>query len=419
MKPGRQKGHQLSGTTDNPPLNYRGHIAGLDMLRGVAVLVVLLDHGYGNATEYTLWHGPERWWIALTGMGHLGVHLFFILSGFLITGILLDGKDRPRRMLTFYGRRLRRIVPAYLVLLAVLKLAHLVDWKFILASLLFVVNMGRLVGAKLYQYSYVWSLAVEEQFYLVWPWVLWRASQKTILRTIVACLVLVPVIRLGMAAAGQDSYFKTWVNVDYLMYGALVAYTLRSGALHAGNLRRVTRWLYLGGGVGILLSIAVWAAANNTVWALLLFVSVGRTPELAIFVAMLLSSILAHQSGPEPAIAAVRRGAAWERVGRHAVLLPGRALVFLGYISYGLYLVHMVVFRLYDRQAAGSRLGNIDHSFSALTLRAVVCSALSILLAWLSRSTLEAWFLRRAGLPASRSKGIAQSLAAAGPRPRE
>ncbi len=380
-------------------LELRGHIVGLDVLRGAAVLAVLFDHAYANATDYAEWRGAARFWIALTGMGHLGVHLFFILSGFLITGILYDGKQgrgggaRPGAPQTFYKRRMRRILPAYLVLLLLLRLTHLVDGRFVLAGLLFVINMGRLVGARLSQYSYVWSLAVEEQFYLVWPWIVWRASSRTILRTILACLVLAPLLRLGLALAGQDSYFKTWVNLDYLMYGALVASLLRSGALHAGNLARIRRGLYLGATVGMLLSAGLWAVASNTLWALVLFNAVGRTPELALFVAWLLGALIAHQGRQAPAsnpASAPRRPLA-----RSLAQVPARALIFLGNISYGLYLVHMLVYRLYDRQVAGTALARINRSFPALTLRAVACSGISILLAWLSRSTLEALFLGR------------------------
>jgi len=375
---------------EQPGLDYRGHIAGLDVLRGTAVLAVVLHHAYYNTLDTQHWHGLAALWIALTGLGHLGVHLFFVLSGFLITGILLDSKNAatsgttagaiPHPALRFYARRARRILPAYLVVLAILRLTHLVDWRFVLASLFFVVNMGRLVGARLPQFSSLWSLAVEEQFYLVWPWILWRCRPGTVWRIMMAGLLLPPVFRFGLSAIGQDSYYKTWVNVDYLMYGAVIAFALRSGALHGGNIGRITRWLYIASVAGMALSLLIWALAHGQVWALALFNAAGRSPEMLLFVAMLLSALIAHQA-PKPA------PAIWQ--------MPRRALIFLGYISYGLYLVHMIVFRLYDRYAAGTLLGGYEHSFALLTLRAALCSTASILIAWLSRETLEAWFLRQ------------------------
>ncbi len=383
------------------PLKYRGHIAGLDALRGSAVLGVVVCHAYNSTTDWTHWHGLAAGWIAITLLGHLGVHLFFVLSGFLITGLLLDGRARGqlpgegessvRRASRFYGRRARRILPAYLLMLAVLLSAHQVNGHFVLASLFFVVNLGRLVGAQLAQYSVVWSLAVEEQFYLLWPWLAWRVSMRALVRVIVACLVLSPLLRLALAIHGADTYYKTYTNLDYLMYGALIATTLRTRQLHLGNIGRVTARLYAGGlaGVAVCGVLAALAAsghfAGHAAWLLVLFVSVGRLPFLALFVGLLLTSVLAHQQ-PERGLS-----------GLPAARWTGNGLAFLGYISYGLYLVHTLVFRCYDAAVAGTGLGGFEHSFALLTLRAILAGAASILLAWLSRSTLEAWFLRRTG----------------------
>ncbi len=366
----------------HPPLLYRGHIAGLDVLRGLAVLGVLLYHAYWNTLDQTHWHGAAAVFVALTGFGYTGVHLFFVLSGFLITGILLDGENTPRAARHFYARRARRILPAYLAILAALWLTHLVDARFLLACMLFIINMGRLVGAHLSEYTPLWSLAVEEQFYLVWPWVLWRLQPRTIWRLMLLGLFVPPLLRLVLSARGQDPYFKTYVNVDYLMYGSVVAWTLRSGALHQGNVRRIARWLLFGAGAGLAVSALVAVLAPGQLWVGALFNSVGRLPEMALFVAMLLSCVIAHQSAPGLPAARLRQ-------------LPRQALVFLGYISYGLYLVHMLVFDLYDRYVTRTALGAYQHSFALLNLRAICCCGVSILIAWLSRSTLEQWFLRR------------------------
>jgi len=363
-------------------LELRGHIGGLDVLRGAAILMVLLCHAYYYATPPGHWHGLAAFWVGITGLGHMGVHLFFVLSGFLITGILLDSAGNAHAARRFYLRRARRILPAYLGVLAVIYAVHLVDWHFVLASLLFAANMGHLVRIRLTEFGSLWSLSVEEQFYLFWPWVLWRCTPRTVRRTMTVCLILPPLLRFALTAAGQDSYTKAWVNADYLMYGAVIAYTARSGALHSGNIGRIARWLYGLSLGGLALSSVIWLAARTRVWALLLFVAVGRTPWILLFAAMTLSCLIAHQSG-----AGIRAGSFWH--------LPRRGLIFLGYISYGLYLIHMIVFDLYDRYVADTRLGGYEHSFALLTLRAALCSTASILIAWLSRETLEAWFLRR------------------------
>ena len=362
-------------------LNYRGHIARLDVLRGAAVLGVLVCHDYSSSTDWTHWHGVAAAWIAFTMLGHLGVHLFFVLSGFLITGILLEArnKDPRKRARHFYLRRARRILPACIATLAAIWLAHIVDWRFVLASILFVVNFGRILGVQIANYAVVWSLAVEEQFYLLWPWIVWRCSMRNILRAIVACLILSPWIRFALAAAGADTYTKPYTNLDYLMYGALVACMLRTGQIRQGNVRRIMIRLYVGGIAAVALLGALRAAVHAG-WVPVIFDAVGRLPFIAIFVALLLSAVLAHQSAA--AELGTRRG--WF----------GRMLAFLGYISYGLYLVQTLVIRLYDAHVAGTRLGGFQHSFALLTFRAAVCTLVSILLAWLSRSTLEEWFLR-------------------------
>ena len=145
---------------------------------------------------------------------------------------------------------------------------------------------------------------------------------------------------------------------------------------------------------GIALSAVVWLWAGEKVWVLVLANAIGRTPEMVLFVAMLLSCLIAHQAHPsadKPSTPAGKTAFSGTRL--HG--LPGRFLAFLGYISYGLYLVHMLLFRLYDRYVDGTALGAYKQNFALLTLRAVLCSTTAILVAWLSRVTLEEWFLRR------------------------
>lgn len=445
------------------PLCFHGHIRGLDALRGAAILGVVLCHAFATSTDWTRWHGLAAAFIAFTYVGHLGVHLFFLLSGFLITGILLDSTQAPHRARSFYSRRARRILPAYLLLLATLLALHQVSWHFALAGALFVVNMGRLVGAQLSQYSILWSLAVEEQFYLLWPLLLWRANPRTVARVLLACLVLTPLLRLGLAALGQDAYYKTWANLDYLMDGALIAWALRQGLLHSGNIRLVTRWLYAGAAAGLLLGLSIWRLGGNATWVLALFVSLGRTQDMLFFMALLLTALSAHhraQTGTSsealqacarpgehpdsqdwpaapaappvfspdhghPAPTDQTEAPAADPVPSSTAILPQTAsapqssrtsrsqgwnaqtLGFLGYLSYGLYLVHLLVFRLYDQHVAGTPLARWQQSFSFLALRALLCFIASTLLAWLSRTTLEAWFLRRKPAPARGPAGIA------------
>jgi peptidoglycan/LPS O-acetylase OafA/YrhL len=112
--------------------------------------------------------------------GITGVQLFFVLSGFLISGILIDTAASKGYYRKFYMRRALRILPAYLLMLTVLWVDHAVSWRFVLAGLLYVANMASLVGAGSSEYGPLWSLAVEEQFYLIWPVFVRRLSLQTI-----------------------------------------------------------------------------------------------------------------------------------------------------------------------------------------------------------------------------------------------
>lgn len=103
------------------PIEYGGHIHGLDVLRGLAILGVLVYHGVAGNLHWTAWTGAARLVVHAATFGATGVHLFFLLSGFLITGILLDGRTRPHAMRYFYIRRALRILPPYLLMLVVLK----------------------------------------------------------------------------------------------------------------------------------------------------------------------------------------------------------------------------------------------------------------------------------------------------------
>jgi peptidoglycan/LPS O-acetylase OafA/YrhL len=165
-------------------LKKRPHLPALDGLRGFAVLVVFLFH-YGGGTHSSLF--VMRVFGFLNKGGWAGVTLFFVLSGFLITGILWDSFDQPNWLRNFYARRALRIFPLYYGSLVLVLLAA--AWKGTLLPALrliwipafFLQNMPHLVALvdripSPLGIFHFWSLAVEEQFYLLWPFVLSSSS---------------------------------------------------------------------------------------------------------------------------------------------------------------------------------------------------------------------------------------------------
>ena len=193
----------------------RKHIPQLDGLRGFAVILVLLAHSTNPFTRLSLFTG----W--LDRYGSLGVQIFFVLSGFLITGILLDTRGDPHYFSSFFARRGLRIYPLYYAVFAFVVLSGVVHqhgvqwWVYALyLSNLFYENMMQ--PAPL---APTWSLAVEEQFYLVWPFVVGFLPRRYLQRLCLAIIAFAFILRL----TGIFPLHNTLLQLDALAAGALLA----------------------------------------------------------------------------------------------------------------------------------------------------------------------------------------------------
>jgi peptidoglycan/LPS O-acetylase OafA/YrhL len=185
----------------------------LDGLRAFAVTAVFLSH-------------------VSTGvkLGWIGVDLFFVLSGFLITGILVQSKDHSFRAYIggFYARRVRRILPAYIAILIVTTLLFgvgwLANWYLYVGAMNFLLPFG--LGPP--TIWLLWSLAVEEQFYLLWPVIVFFLSRKQIVSCAVGLLVLAPLLRFvctGLFRNHWMIYALLPFRMDTLAAGSLIALT--------------------------------------------------------------------------------------------------------------------------------------------------------------------------------------------------
>ena len=216
------------------------HIPALDGLRGVAILLVLVYH----FCEFTL--KPHTALYRITGAMWSGVDLFFILSGFLITGILYDTKQSEHYFRNFYARRTLRIFPLYYGFLAVCVIAALVigvwepQWrqllkcqgwlwtytaniKIAMADSFMVIKGGRL------ELGHFWSLAVEEHFYLVWPLLILILSRRAAMLACVVIGISALLVRVPFCLGGHlvAAYVLTPCRVDALALGALLALAAR------------------------------------------------------------------------------------------------------------------------------------------------------------------------------------------------
>jgi peptidoglycan/LPS O-acetylase OafA/YrhL len=235
---------ELVGAEESMPhISSSRHYPELDGIRGLALLFVLVFH--------LSLDGPKNSFQYIADLGWCGVDLFFVLSGFLITGILIDAKGSDRYFREFFERRLRRIAPLYYVTVAVIfwfalplarRLGSPAPWTAIPSGeqIWFWLPLANLHSAfGFFQgepIGHFWSLAVEEQFYLVWPLVIFVCSRNALIRISGVLIALsfilrnLPLFLYVQFAWPQFLYRMTPFHMDGLAVGALIAALLRSPA---------------------------------------------------------------------------------------------------------------------------------------------------------------------------------------------
>jgi peptidoglycan/LPS O-acetylase OafA/YrhL len=341
----------------------------LDTLRGLAILLVLFFHGMAPPLHGEL-SGAGKFMLAVSQFGWVGVNLFFVLSGFLITGILIDTRNRHDYFRRFYIRRALRILPAFYAFLVILLLGGWISWHFLLLSALFLANCAPLLGVPL-QYGPLWSLAVEEHFYLLWPALIHRLSVRSLMLSLALILALTPALRaLDFRLAGRPADFVTlytWFNLDGLALGALLAVGLHRPRFQRAQLSRIALPLLIVG---------------TTAFALIL-----KHPSVAAAFSMTACNVAAT---------GLLSCALLLGTSRWSFSVDGPFLKFLGFISYGLYLIHVLAFRLAEILFSRPLLVLTANGrpTGAMLLRFAAGSGIGVLAAYLSRRSLEERFLR-------------------------
>jgi peptidoglycan/LPS O-acetylase OafA/YrhL len=347
------------------------HMPGIDVLRGVAVLAVVVYHGttyQAPHVEWGSWFGD--WLYGLTAWGWLGVNLFFVISGFLITGILDDTMQRQNFYQRFYLRRALRILPAYLAVLVLAWATGFVTPNYMVVCVLFLANMPGLFLRHGYLfYGPFWSLAVEEQFYLLWPMLYRKLRRRGMLLGSLGLLVVCPVLR-ALAFAHLlhtgDALSKTWMIADNLAIGAVLAILLR---LPGVTLRQfaVLGWgQFVTGSAGVTALFAAGRMGTDDV----LRNSIGLSCFLLICGSAVVLMLCLFREKQ----------------------LPGwlRSFVFFGEISYGLYLIHLLLLQIYDRAFGVSFAAD----WRLLLVRFVVANGAAVGIAMASKRWFEDPILR-------------------------
>ena len=293
------------------------HIPELDGLRAIAILLVLVHHQAFWMASSTLRSVIER--------GVVGVDLFFVLSGFLITGILLDSQGQRHAARNFYVRRGLRIWPLYFSLLAVAMLlfrrmmpVSFAFWPYLLLTqnFFYFTSMGPILEP-------TWSLAVEEQFYFIWPWIVLRCRRETVMKLCATVLALSPIVRFGLRMAGANPrflYVNTLCRLDPIAMGALIAAWTRGADFYPNQSRYIR--------LGLAIGTVGWLACSAEPGAPL---SVELRPSfLAIAFGAVLSEVLAAQNSQAIFARVLRR--TWLR--------------FVARTSFALYLFNLPVYSI-------------------------------------------------------------------------
>ena len=306
------------------------HLPELDGLRGLAILLVI-PH---NADHFDAAAGWLRLPAALAQLGWTGVQLFFVLSGFLITRNLIDSRGSPRYYGTFYGRRALRILPLYFLTLAffllllprlaVLSPQILASYRHQAWFWTFLNNWVWNYGRELYWFPHLWSLAIEEQFYLVWPLVVAALGDRRLSQACVALTVAAIGARAALWLAGVSPlaiYKFTFCRMDALAIGALAALSVRSPPAVETIRRHGTA--ALGAAVALLAGVAL-STGNYDIASPVLGVAGYTLLALAFGLVLLLAAC--------PASAAA--------VQALQALLRWPPLVSVGRFSFAMYLFH-------------------------------------------------------------------------------
>jgi len=311
--------------------NFRGYISELDGLRAGGLMMVLMAHFWTEGMSYT---GFQLW-----NMGWIAMDSFFVMSGLLITGILLDAREKPNYYKVYYIRRALRIFPLYYAVLGIWMFIILRtnwgnDYRYMVqhwgSPLWFFLYVGNIRDSIMnawprpYGFGPLWSLQVEEQYYLLFPFAVALLSRKHLRNILIATICLSPILRYAAFLWKPENPFLQYVllpcRCEGLALGALIAIRLRSGPWKISKL-----WLTVG--TAALMGVAcagsvmsTWGTrnpANATDWDR----TIGYSISSAGCACLVLWLICFRDSGYTR----------WLRIA------PIR---YLGKISYGVYLLH-------------------------------------------------------------------------------
>jgi len=357
------------------------HFKALDGVRGLAILLVLSDHLSIVTLDNPSWIGK------LLQSGYLGVDLFFVLSGFLITMGLLKTREQPGYFRNFYLRRAARIMPLYyaVMILAVL-FVHFVEpsrppldgydnlaWPLTFTTnVAIALKMDWLLHSHYFVVDHFWTLAVEMQFYLVWPVLILFVRRKGLPIALIAIIVVAIASRFAadhlLGKWSYGAYLLTICRLDQFAVGGLLAlFLLKPVRPGAGQ----EKWIAVGFGALATLTIYLAIAGGGQF----------KPTVFALFFAFLMYFALTHPFAGK--------------------LFSNRVLVHLGKYSYAMYVFHHLLYPTAKKYVLNGLLSELSLP-AQQALYLLILLAFTYLLARISWVAIERPFLRWKGKPAAR-----------------
>lgn len=378
----------MNPSADDAPL-LEGYVPALDGVRGLAILIVMLGHfAIGFETGGMVDTGVKT----LMQTGWAGVDIFFVLSGFLITGILLEAKGAPHYFRSFYARRVLRIFPVYyaflflfFVVLPIVKPPapggpfdgwNVSQWWF----WAYLSNLQILFPAwpRPEPLSHFWSLAVEEQFYLFWPAVVLLTSRKGLVRTCIAFMIISVALRIVLQTTNINptaGYRITPARLDTLGTGALLAVLVRN-PIWWSRIRRLAPKAIIAALIGLVL---VSIPTRSMLQTGFLVQAIGYT-----LLAIIGASLIVFSIDPSSA----RR--------RVVAFLRTPFMRFLGKYSYAMYIFHFPLAWFLENAGLGvNRYPTIAGShIPGVIAFSLMTAGLTVIAALISWNLFEKHFLR-------------------------
>ena len=333
----------------------------LDGLRGIAVLMVFFHHI--TLIDTVPWHRTQTFLKAIGEPGRAGVDVFFVLSGFLITSILLRERASVSYYRDFYWKRVLRVLPLYLLVLAIIATVVPHSLRYVLLALVFLANFASVLHVNLP--TPFWSLAVEEQFYLLWPTVVRRRSTGSVLRFALGVAAASFLLRIVFALFGHFNYYLTFLRCDALALGALLACRFKQSQDEGWVFSSESRKLWIVLCLGLAAAVVSHAIPYDSRLAPH-FMNLEVT-GVTLACCGLIGLSIAHTNS------------------RWLAILRSPALTFFGLISYAFYVLHLFVIEVYDHFWPAPA----DANNRAYAVRMVLTLAVTMVLSLLSRFLIE------------------------------